>query len=291
MSDTMHNKVVSNNETNTRYCDNCGFPISENNDVCDNCGFQFSQTGSYNQINNPNTNKNKKPKTLLVLLLALSLIVICGVIIFPDLIDSIDLNSLISTKKSTGFSYTTGTNQTNPTTTTTQPPVEHNLPHEVYVSNYEEFSVSNGPFNKVKASSYANWRGTVGYPYWLFDGNIYSSWQDGDKNSFGVNEWILSYNSDGTTEFISSVTVYNGYQNTEHNRSGMDFFILNSRVNNFSLEFDDGRVFSFTLSDTKSPQTFDFGETIETCFVKFKINSVYEGKWSDTCLSEIIYNR
>lgn len=165
------------------------------------------------------------------------------------------------------------------------------LPSEVSNSKYEEFDASNGSFNKVKASSYANWRGTVGYPYEVFDGNKNTSWQDGDKNSYGVNEWLLSYNADGSTELISSVTVYNGYQNTSHNTSTKDFYKLNSRVKDFSLEFDDGKILSFTLSDIKSPQTFDFGETIETCSVKFKIKSVYEGDaYGDTCLSEIIYN-
>ena len=107
-----------------------------------------------------------------------------------------------------------------------------------------------------------------------------------------MNEWLLSYIADGSTVFISSVTVYNGYQNTSHNTSTKDFYELNSRVKDFSLEFDNGKILSFTLSDIKSPQTFDFGETIETCSVKFKIKSVYEGDaYSDTCLSEIIYNR
>ena len=159
MSGTTQNEVVSNNGANVRYCDNCGCTVSESDEFCNNCGHQLSQTYVFNQNGNmPKQRTNKTLKVLLVVLLTLSLMVICGAIIFPDLVEAIDLDSIIGTKETSGFSYTTGTNQTNPTTTTTQPPVEHNLPHEVYDSSYEEFGVSNGPFNKVKASSYANWR-------------------------------------------------------------------------------------------------------------------------------------
>ena len=118
MTETMQNGVVSNNEAYDRYCDNCGSPVSENDDFCTNCGYQLSQTCAFNPNSNiPKKKTNKTLRVLLVTLLALLLIVICGVIIFPDLVEAIDLDSLIGTKESSGFSYTTGANQTNPTTT------------------------------------------------------------------------------------------------------------------------------------------------------------------------------
>ena len=159
---------------------------------------------------------------------------------------------------------------------------------QILNNGYEEYNAV-GKFDRVKATSYANWRGTVGFPYHAFDGNINTSWQDGHKDSYGIGDVFFSYNSDETDEYISSVTVYNGYQNTAHNTSSKDFYISNSRVRDFSIEFDNGKVLDFTLADTKIPQTFDFGMTVKTCFVKFKIKSVYEGEWSDTCISEIKY--
>ncbi len=169
--------------------------------------------------------------------------------------------------------------------------IRHDLPADASDSSYREFALNGQTFGKVRASSYADWRGTRGLPYEVFDGNINSSWQDGKsaKNDYGIGEWLLVYNSDASARNVSSVTVYNGYQNTSYNTSSRDFYMLNSRVKEFTLEFDDGSTESFTLADTKSPQTFTF-DSRETCYIRFTINGVYQGNsYSDTCLSEIIY--
>ena len=170
--------------------------------------------------------------------------------------------------------------------------VIHYLPYDVAWDYYEGWDVSRNTFGTIAVSSYADWSGTRCVPTDAYDGNIYSAWQDGrsEEGDYGIGDWLLVYNSDASPESISSVTVYNGYQSTTYNTDSKDFYYLNSRVKGFTLEFDDGSTESFTLSDTKSAQKFSFSPR-ETCFVRFTIDSVYEGDaYSDTCIGELIYN-
>lgn len=171
----------------------------------------------------------------------------------------------------------------------TEPEPIHQLPPDVQDNRYEEFEATNGTFDRVKASSYADWQGTKGLPSWAFDADANTTWQDGVKDGYGEGEWFLSYNADGSTRTISSVTVYNGYQDLKYNNDAQNFYQLNSRVKDIMLEFDDGSVYVFTLADSPEAQTFSFDEPVETCYVKLTVESVYQGKWSDTCLSEIVY--
>ncbi len=162
------------------------------------------------------------------------------------------------------------------------------------VESNDDVEYTASSFDTIEASSYANWSGTVGYPKWAFDGDINTAWQDGIKTSvdsvdeYGVGEWLKLYNSDGKAGWLNKVTIYNGYQNTDNNTNSKDYYELNSRVKGFSLTFDDGSTIEFELVDTKEAQTFSF-EAVETSSVTFTILSVYEGKWSDTCISEISY--
>lgn len=170
-----------------------------------------------------------------------------------------------------------------------EPEPIHQLPAEVQDNRYEEFEATNGTFDRVKASSYADWQGTKGLTSWAFDADANTTWQDGVKDSYGEGEWFLSYNADGSTRTVSSVTVYNGYQDLKYNNDAQNFYQLNSRVKDIMLEFDNGSVYVFTLQDSQEAQTFPLDEPVETCYVRFTVESVYEGKWSDTCISEIVY--
>ena len=170
-----------------------------------------------------------------------------------------------------------------------EPEPAHALPPEVQDSQYEEFEAVNGTFDRAKASSYADWEGTKGLTSWAFDADANTTWQDGVKDGGGEGEWLLSYNADGSTRTISSVTVYNGYQDLKYNNDAQNFYQLNSRARDVMLEFDDGSVYVFTIEDSPEAQTFTLEEPVETSYVKFTVESVYEGKWSDTCISEIVY--
>ena len=167
-------------------------------------------------------------------------------------------------------------------------PVVHLLPEDVRNEKYVKYTVENNTFTTVMASSFISAKRTHGTTELAFDGNTETSWQDGVKG-YGIGEWLLAYNSDGSAVKVSSVTVYNGYQNPKFNTAKKDMYLVNSRVSDFTLEFDDGSTESFTLQDLKEPQTFDFRER-KTCYVRFTVGGVYKGtKYKDTCMGEIIY--
>lgn len=164
----------------------------------------------------------------------------------------------------------------------------HMLPEDVRSDSYETFAAENHIFKAVMASSYINPKVTRGSTDLAFDGNPETCWQDGVKG-YGVGEWLLSYNPDGSAVKVSEVTVYNGYQSQKFNKNNKDMFLVNSRVSEFTVEFDDGSSESFTLKDQKDSQTFTFSER-NSCYVRFTVKGVYKGtKYKDTCIGEIIY--
>lgn len=113
-----------------------------------------------------------------------------------------------------------------------------------------------------------------------FDNDLGTCWQDG-ASGYGEGEWLMV--SSSTPQFVSYVTVYNGYQKPER-----DYYYENSRVKEFTLIFDDGSE-SFLLEDTPQPQTFYLDVPVSTCTVTFRIDSVYYGNtYADTCITELI---
>ena len=272
-------------EQSTVLCSHCGAVSPSNCRFCISCGKTlFSQTVQTETVKNDG--QKKKSSFLVPIIILLSALLVGGVVTAvillrnqPDVSDNGNDSSysddIDGNDNDEGDSYTEDLHS-------------HELPDDVYDSSYKECYISANKFSRVKASSYANWSGTHGEPDWAFDGNENSSWQDG-VSGYGIGEWLLAYNSDGFAESVSSVTVYNGYYSTKYNTADKNFYSLNSRVMRFTLEFDDGSSESFTLSDSKEPQTFTFSSR-DTCYVRFVIDSVYEGdKYDDTCISEIIY--
>ena len=166
--------------------------------------------------------------------------------------------------------------------------VVHLLPEDVRNENYRKFALDQNTFSSAMASSYIDEKLTHGTTELAFDGDAETSWQDGVKG-YGVGEWLLAYNSDGSAVTVSEVTVYNGYQNPKFNTAKKNMYLVNSRVSDFTLTFDDGTSESFTLQDKKDPQTFKF-KARETCYIRFTVGGVYKGtKYKDTCVGEIIY--
>ena len=166
----------------------------------------------------------------------------------------------------------------------------HPLPYEVTNGSYEKCNISssNGSkFDRAIASSYIDKRGTHGPTKDAVDGNSNTSWQCGDYG-YGTGEWLILFNPNASAVCVNKITVYNGFQSTAYNTSEKDFYYLNSRVEDFRLEFDDGSTEHFSLRDSKGAQSFSF-ESRDTCYVKFVIESVYAGdKYKDTCVAEVI---
>ena len=170
----------------------------------------------------------------------------------------------------------------------TEKPTVHLLPEDVSNKSYKKYTLDQNTFTTAMASSFISAKLTHGSTDLAFDGDPETSWQDGVKG-YGIGEWLLAYNADGSAVKVSEVTVYNGYQNPKFNNAKKDMYLVNSRVSDFTLTFDDGTSESFTLEDIKDPQTFTF-KARKTCYVRFTIGGVYKGtKYKDTCVGEIIY--
>lgn len=166
----------------------------------------------------------------------------------------------------------------------------HQLPYEVTNGSYEKYNISssNGSnFDRAIASSYIDKKGTHGPTKDAVDGNSNTSWQCGDYG-YGTGEWLILFNPNASAVRVNKITVYNGFQSTAYNTSEKDFYYLNTRVEDFRLEFDDGSTEHFSLRDSKGAQNFTF-ESRDTCYVKFVIESVYAGdEYKDTCVAEVI---
>ena len=123
MNNLEQNDPLPNDTSSDRYCDNCGYKLSHGDVFCNNCGFQLGVNNYNSQINGiPAADKNhKKHRPLLVLLLVLSLMVICGFVFIPDVLDDFDLDfsTWLNTKKTTSTSPTETTSATQSTTTST----------------------------------------------------------------------------------------------------------------------------------------------------------------------------
>ena len=156
--------------------------------------------------------------------------------------------------------------------------------------SYEKYNISssNGSnFDRAIASSYIDKKGTHGPTKDAVDGNSNTSWQCGDYG-YGTGEWLILFNPNASAVRVNKITVYNGFQSTAYNTSEKDFYYLNTRVEDFRLEFDDGSTEHFSLRDSKGAQNFTF-ESRDTCYVKFVIESVYAGdEYKDTCVAEVI---
>lgn len=181
-----------------------------------------------------------------------------------------------------------------PTSTISEPEPDpstmHPLPYEVTNGNYEQFNISSSNrsnFDRAIASSYIDKKGTHGPTKDAVDGSSNTSWQCGGDR-YGTGEWLILFNPNASAVRVDKITVYNGFQSTAYNTSEKDFYYLNSRVEDFRLEFDDGSTEHFSLRDSKGAQNFTF-ESRDTCYVKFVIESVYAGdKYKDTCVAEVI---
>lgn len=123
MNNVEQNDHLSYDTSGDRYCDNCGYKLSDGDVFCNNCGCQLGAEDYDPQKNSiPTVDKNnKKHRPLLVLLLVLSLMVICGFVFIPDALDDFDMDfsSWLNTKKTASTSRTETMSATQSTTTST----------------------------------------------------------------------------------------------------------------------------------------------------------------------------
>lgn len=157
------------------------------------------------------------------------------------------------------------------------------LPFTAEVINVDGLTlndVSALPIKNISASStLINSRGVVFGTDNLKDGDIQTSWQEGEKG-FGY-ETIIDVELSELSD-IKYFVIYNGNQLSEKK------FYQNNRLKDVRIEVD-GEIVELTLPDTMEPIVIMMNNLGYTDHVVMEILSVYRGsKYNDTCISEIM---
>ncbi len=114
------------------------------------------------------------------------------------------------------------------------------------------------------------------------DGDLSTCWSEGVSGD-GIGESI----SLPTGGDVTTITIYNGLC------SDSDLFYKNNRIKEMEIRYDDGQSFTVTLDGEydQQPCIISLSPSIQTGYITFVINSIYEGnKYDDTCISEIRFN-
>ena len=111
------------------------------------------------------------------------------------------------------------------------------------------------------------------------DGDLSKAWCEGAAGQ-GIGE-TLSIALDGTYA-VTGMNIYAGFQKNQ------DLYDKNSRPQNITVTFSDGRAETVTLGDVNGLQTVLFSEIYNTDSVSITIDSVYEGwLYEDTLITEV----
>lgn len=114
-----------------------------------------------------------------------------------------------------------------------------------------------------------------------FDNNTQTCWQNG-KGEKGVGESLVASASE--PQMVTYIKIRNGHQKKEY----PEMYERNSRAKKITVFYDGGEK-PFELMDTKDWQIIYLKEPVETTFIRIRIDSVYEGKSNEVCISDIIF--
>jgi hypothetical protein len=111
-----------------------------------------------------------------------------------------------------------------------------------------------------------------------FDGNLQTAWSEGKTGDTGIGEYItLSFDHPIK---LSEISVVNGWTKSE------DIYKVNTRVAQLKVVSNLGQEVLVELNDNVMDYQTSPIDIVGSSF-RFIINKVYEGKDSDTCISEI----
>jgi Nicotine adenine dinucleotide glycohydrolase (NADase) len=112
----------------------------------------------------------------------------------------------------------------------------------------------------------------------LFDGSLQTAWSEGKRGDTGIGEYVtISFEQ---PIVLKSVGIVNGWTKSE------ELYKVNGRVAQLKVVSDNGNEISLDLNDNVLDYQNSEVNLVGTSF-KFIITKVYEGKDSDTCMSEI----
>ncbi|HEX8931536.1 MAG TPA: hypothetical protein VF810_00095 [Patescibacteria group bacterium] len=112
----------------------------------------------------------------------------------------------------------------------------------------------------------------------LFDGSLQTAWSEGKRSDTGIGEYVTITFEQPIV--LTSIGVVNGWTKSE------EFYKQNGRVAQLKVVSNYGPELMIDLNDNILDYQTTESHITGTSF-KFIINKVYEGKDSDTCMSEI----
>ena len=138
----------------------------------------------------------------------------------------------------------------------------------------------------AEASSQIYQAGVDNSPYVLYDGQDWSSWQEGDLESEGLGENItLTFDGEHAVRFIK-VRLGNWYGEDNY------YYEANNRPETITFELGE-ESFSITFPDERKEHIVEFSKDVTASQLKLTIDSVYKGSiYDDTCINEVtIYGK
>lgn len=138
------------------------------------------------------------------------------------------------------------------------------------------------PVESVWATSYLQGSSVAYLPEYVTDGSRYTSWQDGNEQTNGLNESIIL--EFGEQKTVDVICVFPGDAKSEK------LFYDNARIKKARLKFSDGSSVTYNFDDTfdEDYQTIWLNKPVETSSVEITAVEVYDGlKYDELSVSEI----
>lgn len=134
----------------------------------------------------------------------------------------------------------------------------------------------------AEATSYLYQQEVSNSPYVLFDGQYWSSWQDGvDGDGLGENI-TFTYDKEYQVRFMK-IRLGNWY---DPDGTGY-YYTSNSRPETITFRLG-SEAFKVTFPDEKKEFWVELSRDVPASYVNLTIDSVYKGtEWDDTCINEV----
>jgi hypothetical protein len=155
---------------------------------------------------------------------------------------------------------------------------ETQAPTEPQPATEEALPVGPPEIDRAEATSYLTQKKYTHGPENVFDGDLTKAWCE-DASGYGMGQSLTVYLKQKSV--VSGMRIWAGY----HKSSSL--YYKNSRPALLLLEFSDGEVYQWALSDAMEEQEISL-PGIRTEYVKITIMDVYSGtKYEDTLITEI----
>lgn len=138
-------------------------------------------------------------------------------------------------------------------------------------------------WNSVESSSILTDEDGTYYDYYVFDGNLDTTWAEG-VSGHGIGEWIEIKTDIDRPNKINRIEIYNGYKKSE------DLYNGNSRVKRALIELSNGYSFYHDFEDEFSGiEVINLPYEMETYYIRLMILDIYPGNINEnTGIAQIV---